>query len=252
MSEHEVYTKQLRAYPINNTVRTLYLAYIPTSKAPRLEYAVQNPADYLVWPDMEPVEKSLLEEIDPGSDLYMYAAAVPETSTEIPNATRNALVGSFSGVAGLALVGFFVWLMQHYSRHRVQRKKLDRRNTIQSFSALSSSPVQPIQDIPLAPRSGSFYVGDPHGSSVTAFESEGVTGTYDVTLPDFGMGPLAASYSCHEHKSSLPYTMSSLDAGTERRDCYSDLIPNVHASGTMPRASAHHRMRSGDSLAVSK
>ncbi|WFD42148.1 hypothetical protein MPSI1_000787 [Malassezia psittaci] len=242
-------TKELRAHPVNQTLRTIYLAFIPKSKLDDARAAFDNPLTKISLDDLNAVEKQLLEQIEQALDFSSFASLSNNEPERIPLNTRTALVSSFSGVAGLALLGFSVWFMQRCNRQRAERKKKkQRRNTIQSFSALSNSPVSlPSELAPAPARASSFYVGDPHGSSVTAFESDGVTGTYDVASAPFISTHREAS-STPQHDSfsqqAPPHSLGESE-GSARwiPDPYSlsDLIPNVRPSSSMRRTSVHQR-----------
>lgn len=248
-----VFTKELREYMVNDTSRTLYLVYIPDARVDEFKNAIQSPLDKMAPAQADGVEHQLLEQIDTSFDGYAYAAALPPDGPQpVPVTTRNALVGCFTGVAGLALAGFFIWLMQRFHRRSIARRKRERRSTIKSFSALSNSPVLLARDLPPAPRNSSFYVGDAHSSSITAFESAGVTGTCDVVATPFlGSCPVAPTSPWRPiPPRDAPRSESDEELGViERYYNYSDLIPHVHASGaSSPAATAHRRTRSTSSI----
>lgn len=249
-----VTTKELRAYAINDTVLTLYLAYVPFNKADDLQAALQDPTAAMTPPNATPVEVQLLKQIDPSFNILAYTPTDPDGAPNtIPLNARTALVSSFSGIAGLALLGFAVWLVRRCNRRRVEKQRRERRNTIQSFSALSNSPVSMPCDLPPAPRASSFYVGDPHGSSVTAFESDGVTGTLDVASASLlGSCAVAPDMRWSEHVPTLSRTDSEGSAtGVADPYCYSDLIPNVRPSSSMHGDSLHRRSHSKEGVAYS-
>ncbi|KAI3625808.1 hypothetical protein CBS9595_001169 [Malassezia furfur] len=249
-----VTTKELRAYTLNDTVLTLYLAYVPVDKVQELQAALQDPTAAMTPPHATPVEVQLLSQIDPSFDILAYSPTdSDDASNTIPLNTRTALVSSFSGIAGLALLGFVVWLVRRCNHRRMEKQRLKRRNTIQSFSALSNSPVSIPCDLPPAPRASSFYVGDPHGSSVTAFESDGVTGTLDVASASLlGSCPVAPDMRWNEHVPTLSHTDSESSAtGVVDPYCYSDLIPNVRPSSSMHGGSLHRRSHSKEGVAYS-
>ncbi|WFC94094.1 hypothetical protein MBRA1_000724 [Malassezia brasiliensis] len=249
-----VTTKELRAYTVNDTVLTLYLAYVPVDKSEELQKALQDPTVTMKPPHVTPVEAQLLSQIDPSFNILTYSpkdpAGAPNT---IPLNTRTALVSSFSGIAGLALLGFAVWLVRRCNHRRMEKQRRNRRNTIQSFSALSNSPISMPCELPPPPRASSFYVGDPHGSSVTAFESDGVTGTLDVASASLlGSCPVAPDMRWNEHVPTLSRTDSEGSAtGIADPYCYSDLIPNVRPSSSMHGDSLHRRSRSKEGVAYS-
>lgn len=248
-----VVTKELREYTVNDTSRTLYLVYIPNARVDEFKSAIQSPLDKMAPAQANGVEQELLEQIDTSFDGYAYAATLPPDDPHpVPATTRDALVGCFTGVAGLALTGFFIWLMQRFHRRSIARKKRERRGTIKSFSALSNSPVLLARDLPPAPRNSSFYVGDAHSSSITAFESAGVTGTCDVVATPFlGSCPVAPTSPWRPvPPRDVPRSESDEELDVIGRFYnYSDLIPHVHASGaSSPAATAHRRTRSTSSI----
>ncbi|WFC98063.1 hypothetical protein MYAM1_000785 [Malassezia yamatoensis] len=249
MDPGSIKTKELRAQPVNQTLRTVYLAYIPKSKLSDARAALDNPLAKMSVDDLNAVEKQLLEQIEQAFDFSSLSSLSKDEPEQVPLNTRTALVSSFSGVAGLALLGFSVWFMQRCNRQRAERKKKkQRRNTIQSFSALSNSPVSlPSELAPAPARASSFYVGDPHGSSVTAFESDGVTGTYDVASAPF-MSTHREASSTQQHDSlshqAPPHSFGESESNARWiTDPYSlsDLIPNVRPSSSMRRTSVHQR-----------
>lgn len=242
MGADVVTTKELRAYTVDGTMRTLYVAYIPSAKRAQLGRALHEPKAAMSPPDVNDVEEELLEQIDPSFDVDDYATTrADDESDEMPATTRTVLVSSFSGIAGVALLSFSVWLMQRYNRRRTEQRRLERRNTIQSFSALSGSPASAPCQLPPAMRSSSYYVGDPHGSSITAFESRGMTGRCDVvSAPYLGSCPVAPDAPWHSASHLLHAEPGGSEAWSHAPYCYADLIPNVRPSESVPRTADHN------------
>lgn len=239
ISPELVSTKELRPYSSNGTVLTMYLAYIPSDKKDALQDALLSPPTKMTFPGISGVEFDLLNQIDTNYDLYAYKdEGQPKQAGALSTPAVNALISCFSIVAGLVVLGLVAWLVRRYFQRRDAQRKLKRRNTIESFAALSPDPV-PMSFMFPEQQISSFYAGDSRGSPVTAFESDGPRSRFYVPPAHLANpAPPGPTDSRLDPRATVGVG-GPLSGGSDgfcyddKYRYYSDLIPNVNATSSV-------------------
>ena len=162
----QVVTCKLKEYSDANVSepRTLYLGYVPQNLSEALRSQVMDTTSQLYTATLDPVPKQLVAQIDPNFDPLMFSSRDDGTQ---PHTLRDALVGSFSGIGGAAVLCLLMVFFHRKHGKRLPNMKrksnIDRRATIKSFSGLDHDadvPAVPAHVLEGGPRSGGYYIGD--------------------------------------------------------------------------------------------